>query len=121
MRTSEARRMRDRALKSARKHGHDVALISKSGAVELYGCLNDCDSVMDIWDSPAIVNGPMAESKCSGGLVGGRFPPVGSTKSPSPWMAIAYRMVRAPKYFYHRALKFCKFLKNNQDDTTDGR
>ena len=102
--------MRDRALKSARKHGHDVDLISSSGALELYGCLNNCDAVMDIWDSPAIVNGSMAEVECPDGR-----------QSPSPWMAIAYRMVRAPKYFYHQALKFYKFLKNNQDGTTDGR
>ena len=67
MRTREARRMRDRALKDARKQGHHVALISKSGAIELYGCLNNCDAIMDIWDSPAIVNGSMPEVKCRDG------------------------------------------------------
>jgi len=82
MRTREARRMRDRALKDARRQGHDVALIAKSGAIELYGCLNDCDAIMDIWDSPAIVNGPMPEVKCPGGR-----------QSPS-------LLDRALKYFY---------------------
>jgi len=95
MRTREARRMRDRALKDARKQGHDVALISKSGAIELYGCLNNCDAIMDIWDSPAIVNGSMAEVGCPDGR-----------QSPSPWMAIAYFARRALKYFYYRARKF---------------
>lgn len=92
--------MRDRALKSARKHGHDVALISSSGALELYGCLNNCDAIMDIWDSPAIVNGSMAEVECPNGR-----------ESPSPWMAIANR-ARVSKYFYHQVLKFYKFLKH---------
>ena len=106
MRTREARRMRDRALKDARKQGHNVALISKSGAIELYGCLNDCDSIMDIWDSPAIVNGPMPEVKCRDGR-----------QSPSFWVAIAtFVMSRGMwhvparsgplKYFYSWAEKF---------------
>ena len=94
MRTSEARHMRDKALRNARKQGHNVALISKSGAIELYGCLNNCDAIMDIWDSPAIVNGSMAEVKCPDGR-----------QSPSPWMAIATRARRVLKYFYHRAEK----------------
>ena len=95
MRTSEARYMRDKALRNARKQGHDVALISKSGAVELYGCLNDCDAIMDVWDSPAIVNGSMADARCPDGR-----------QSPSPWMAIASLASRVAKYFYHRARKF---------------
>ena len=88
MRTREARRMRDRALKDARKHGPNVALISKSGAIELYGCLNDCDLIMDIWDSPAIVNGPMPNVKCRDGR---QSPSLGA---------------RVSKYFYDRAAKF---------------
>jgi len=88
MRTREARRMRDRALKDARKQGHNVALISKSGAIELYGCLNDCDLIMDIWDSPAIVNGPMPNVKCRDGR---QSPSLGA---------------RVSKYFYDRAAKF---------------
>ena len=89
MRTSEARYMRDRALRNARKQGHNVTLISKSGAIELYGCLNNCDPIMDIWDSPAIVNGSMAEVKC----------PDGRQSSPL-WMAIATLARRVSKYFY---------------------
>jgi len=95
MRTREAKRMRDKALRDARKRGHNVALISKSGAIELYGCLNNCDAIMDIWDSPAIVNGPMPEVECCDGR-----------QSPSPpalWLAIA---TRALKYFYSWACKF---------------
>ena len=95
MRTSEARYMRDKAIRNARKQGHNVALISKSGAIELYGCLNDCDAVMDIWDSPAIVNGSMAEVKCCDGR-----------QWRSPWTAIATLARRVSKYFYHRARKF---------------
>jgi hypothetical protein len=95
MRTSEARYMRDEAIRSARKQGHNVALISKSGAIELYGCLNNCDAVMDIWDSPAIVNGSMVEVRC----------PDGRQSSP-PWMAIANVCRRVSKYFYHQARKF---------------
>jgi len=95
MRTSEARYMRDKALKLARKQGHKITLISKSGALELYGCLNDCDAIMDIWDSPAIVNGSMAEVKCPDGR-----------QSPFSWMAIAIPVTRVSKYFYHRARKF---------------
>jgi len=65
MRTNEAKRTRDKALKDAKNHGHDVALISKGGALELYGCYN-CNDVMDIWDSPAIVNGPLPHRACTG-------------------------------------------------------
>ena len=63
MRTHEARRMRKKALRYAKQGGHDVALISKTGAMELYGCLN-CTETMDLWDSPAIVNGPMQHRRC---------------------------------------------------------
>ena len=103
MRTREARRMRDRALKDARKQGHNVALISKSGAIELYGCLNDCDSIMDIWDSPAIVNGPMPEVKCRDGR-----------QSPSFWGAIATFVSGPLKYFYYWTGKFRRSSKKKQ-------
>lgn len=63
MRTHEARRMRKKALRYAKHGGHDVLLISKTGAMELYGCLN-CTETMDLWDSPAIVNGPMPHRRC---------------------------------------------------------
>jgi hypothetical protein len=98
MRTSEARYMRDKAIRGARKQGHNVTLISKSGAIELYGCLNNCDAIMDIWDSPAIVNGSMAEVRCPDG-----------GQSSSPWMAIATLSRRVSKYFYHRARKFLTY------------
>ena len=88
MKTREAKRVRNRAVRNARRHGHDVALISKSGAVALYGCLNNCDAIMDIWDSPAIVNGPMHEVKCRDGR---QSPSLGA---------------RVSKYFYDRAAKF---------------
>ena len=65
MRTREARKLRDRALKDARKHGHNMCLISKSGAIELYGCLNrGCNDTIDCWDSPSIVNGPLPHVPC---------------------------------------------------------
>ena len=98
MRTREARRMRDRALKDARKQGHDVALISKSGAIELYGCLNNCDTIMDIWDSPAIVNGSMPEVKCRDGR---RSPSLAS---------------RALKYFYSCIRNFRSEKGETDDD-----
>lgn len=65
MRTRESRKLRDKALKDARRHGHNMCLISKSGAIELYGCLNrGCNDTLDCWDSPAIVNGPLSHVKC---------------------------------------------------------
>ena len=65
MRTHEARKLRDRALKRSRKKGHDMCLISKSGAMELYGCLNNgCNDTIDCWDSPSIVNGPLPHVPC---------------------------------------------------------
>ena len=103
MRTREARRMRDKALRNARKQGHDVTLICKSGAIELYGCLNNCDAIMDIWDSPAIVNGSMAEVRCPDGR-----------QSPSPWMAIAILATRVSKYFYYRGQKFLTYLSERK-------
>jgi hypothetical protein len=105
MRTSEARRMRNRALRRARKQGHNVALISKSGAIELYGCLNDCDLTMDIWDSPAIINGSMHNVRCWD-----------SRQSPSPWMAIATLARRVSKYFYHRARKFLTYHNGKEKE-----
>ena len=65
MRTREARKLRDRALKDSRNRGHNMCLISKSGAIELYGCLNrGCDDTIDCWDNPAIVNGPLPHAPC---------------------------------------------------------
>lgn len=105
MRTSEARRMRDKALKRARKQGHDVALITKSGALELYGCRNKCDAVMDIWDSPAMINGPLAEVECRDRRL--PPPPLFDRMAIANFgMAIATLTRRAAKYFYTQARKF---------------
>lgn len=65
MRTKEARNIKAEGIKRARKNGHVVAVICKTGALELYGCMN-CTDTMDLWDSPAVMNGPMAHRKCSG-------------------------------------------------------
>ena len=63
MRTKEARRIRNKGLKRAKKNGHVVATICESESFSAYGCLN-CDDLMDFWDSPAGMNGPMAHQKC---------------------------------------------------------
>jgi len=63
MRTKEARRIRNKGLKRAKKNGHVVATICESESFSAYGCLN-CDDLMDFWDSPAGMNGPMAHRKC---------------------------------------------------------
>ena len=65
MRTKEARRIRNKGLKQAKRKGHVVALICESEAFSAYGCMN-CTDIMDFWDSPAGMNGPMAHRKCSG-------------------------------------------------------
>ena len=65
MRTKEARRIRNDGLKRAKKKGHVVATICESESFSAYGCLN-CDDLMDFWDSPAGMNGPMAHRKCGG-------------------------------------------------------
>ena len=65
MRTKEARRMRDKGLRRAKRKGHVVAVICEGEAFSAYGCMN-CTDIMDFWDSPAGMNGPMAHRKCSG-------------------------------------------------------
>jgi len=65
MRTKEARRIRNKGLKQAKKNGHVVATICEGEAFSAYGCIN-CNDIMDFWDSPAGMNGPMAHRKCSG-------------------------------------------------------
>jgi hypothetical protein len=65
MRTSEARRIRNKGLKRAKRNGHVVATICESESFSAYGCMN-CNDVMDFWDSPAGMNGPMAHRKCGG-------------------------------------------------------
>ena len=63
MRTSSARRVRNKALMRSVLSGHDPILVTKSGAMELWVCQN-CDALIDCWDSPAIVNGPMQFTTC---------------------------------------------------------
>ena len=65
MRTKKARRIRSKGLRRAKKNGHVVATICESEAFSAYGCVN-CNDIMDFWDSPAGMNGPMAHRKCSG-------------------------------------------------------
>ena len=67
MKTKEARRIRNKGLKRAKKNGHVVATICESESFSAYGCMN-CDDLMDFWDSPAGMNGPMAHRVCAGGV-----------------------------------------------------
>tara|TARA_R110002050_G_scaffold180164_3_gene313727 strand:+ start:110 stop:412 length:303 start_codon:yes stop_codon:yes gene_type:complete len=63
--TERAKRKLRKALKRSKKLGHVPTRISKLGYVELYGCMNvDCDATIDVWDSPASVNGPMQWANC---------------------------------------------------------
>jgi hypothetical protein len=65
MRTHKARGARDRAVVSAIFSGHDPQRLTHSGAMELWVCKN-CNVVMDCWDNPAVVNGPMSRTRCRG-------------------------------------------------------
>ncbi len=65
MRTHSARRARDNALVTATLAGHEPLRLTRSGAMELWVCKN-CDVVMDCWDNPAVVNGPMSRTRCRG-------------------------------------------------------
>ena len=65
MRTKEARRVRKKGLKRAKKNGHVVATICESEDFSAYGCMN-CNDLIDFWASPPQMNGPMAHRKCSG-------------------------------------------------------
>jgi hypothetical protein len=67
MRTSKARTARDEAVEKAIKQGHKPKMLTQSGAMELWVCENGCNKIMDAWDSPAIVNGPMPHVECTGG------------------------------------------------------
>jgi hypothetical protein len=65
MRTHSARRIRDKAVVAATLAGHEPVKLTLSGAMELWVCRN-CDVVMDCWDNPAVVNGPMSRTRCRG-------------------------------------------------------
>ena len=70
VRSNKARVLRIITRRKARKNGHDVALISDTGALELYGCLHQgCPLTFEIWDSPEIVCGNMHHIECSGEVV----------------------------------------------------
>ena len=65
MRTHGARCARDKALVAANLGGHEPVRLTRSGAMELWVCKR-CNAVMDCWDNPAIVNGPMSRTRCRG-------------------------------------------------------
>lgn len=64
MRTQQAREIRDKAVSDATSLGHSPKLLTRSGAMELWVCENGCNSVIDAWDSPAVVNGSMPHVEC---------------------------------------------------------
>ena len=65
VRTREAKRLIRKSLTQARRVGHRPALISKSGYMELYGCMNvECTMTIDCWDTPEICNGPLSRAFC---------------------------------------------------------
>ena len=70
VRTNKARALRAVTRNRAKKRGHDVALISETGALELYGCLRQgCPLTFEVWDSPEIVCGDMHHTECYGEVV----------------------------------------------------
>jgi hypothetical protein len=69
MRTRTARRLRRQALRHARTFGHKPALISHEGALALFGCYR-CSAIMEVWDSPSIVNGSLNQEQCPGTKAG---------------------------------------------------
>lgn len=65
MRTRKARRLRRQALIRCRVSGHRPALIAESGAIAVYGCLNNnCLSTFEVWDNPDHVAGVMYHTTC---------------------------------------------------------
>ena len=67
VRSNKARALRVVTRWKAKRKGHDVALISDTGALELYGCLHQgCPLTFEVWDSPEIVCGNMQHTKCCG-------------------------------------------------------
>jgi hypothetical protein len=65
VRSNKARALRIITRWKAKRKGHDVALISDTGALELYGCLHQgCSLTFEVWDSPEIVCGNMQHTKC---------------------------------------------------------
>ncbi len=70
VRSNKARALRAVTRWKARKKGHNVVLISDTGALELYGCLHQgCPLTFEVWDSPEIVCGNMQHTECYGEVV----------------------------------------------------
>jgi rubrerythrin len=65
MRTQEAEEKKADAIQRAEDMGHETMLLTKSGAMELWVC-KACGKPMDIWDSPAQVNGSLPYEICPG-------------------------------------------------------
>jgi len=66
MRTRKARKLLRRGLLIAMVRGHKPQLISHSGALKLYGCLNsNCATTLEAWDNPENVGGAMLHSYCN--------------------------------------------------------
>jgi hypothetical protein len=63
MRTREARKLRRQALRHARIYGHQPVEICHEGALNLFAC-RGCNALLEVWDSPNIVNGPMHQDLC---------------------------------------------------------
>lgn len=72
MRTRKARQLLRRGLIVARLRGHRPKMISHSGALKLYGCLQgqDCRALLECWDNPDNVTGPMLHANCIDSEVG---------------------------------------------------
>ena len=67
MRTREALTLRNKAVRTAKKMGHNPTMVVHTGAMELWACTNQgCNVVMDCWDDPAVYNGTMPKVKCKG-------------------------------------------------------
>jgi len=63
MRTREARKLRRQALRHAKVYGHQPVEVCHEGALHLFAC-RGCSALLEIWDSPSIVNGPMHQGTC---------------------------------------------------------
>ena len=72
MRTRKARHLLRKALLVARLRGHRPKMVSHSGALKLYGCLQGkkCQAIMECWDNPDNMAGPMLHSDCVDSEVG---------------------------------------------------
>jgi len=66
VKTREARKLKREGLRRAKFQGHTPALISESGALHLFGCLEHrCNAILEAWDNPAILCGTMIHTGCN--------------------------------------------------------